>query len=67
MTKDYLEKELGRLVNVIAHDYAPEKIILFGSLANGKIHSGSDIDLIIIKSTKQDPWERAKEREILWS
>lgn len=41
MKKNYLEKELGRLVDVIAHDYAPEKIILFGSLANGEIHSVS--------------------------
>jgi hypothetical protein len=40
-----LNNELNRIVDVIVNDYRPEKIILFGSLANDDIHNFSDIDL----------------------
>ncbi len=33
--------------------YQPEKIILFGSMARGDADEYSDIDLIVIKNTKQ--------------
>ncbi len=33
--------------------YQPEKIILFGSMARGDADEYSDIDLIVIKDTKQ--------------
>ncbi len=33
--------------------YKPEKIILFGSMARGDADEYSDIDLIVIKDTKQ--------------
>ena len=33
--------------------YQPEKIILFGSMARGDADEYSDIDLIVIKETKQ--------------
>lgn len=32
-------------------DYAPEKIILFGSAARGDVDEYSDIDIVIIKKT----------------
>lgn len=51
--KDDLERELKRIVSVIIKEYSPEKIILFGSLVNGKVHEWSDIDLVIIKETKE--------------
>lgn len=35
--------------------YKPEKIILFGSYAWGKPHEDSDVDLILVKKTK-DPF-----------
>ncbi len=38
-----------------------EKIILIGSLAAGKVHSTSDIDLIIIKETDKRFIERLDE------
>ena len=57
--KKILEKELKRIVDIIVRNYSPEKIILFGSLTKGDIHEWSDIDLIIIKFTEDDPWERA--------
>ena len=56
--KQILEKELKRLVDMLIRNYSPEKIILFGSLANDKVHEWSDIDLVIIKETKERFIER---------
>jgi predicted nucleotidyltransferase len=42
-----------RVINRIIRRYRPKKIIVFGSFARGDIHQGSDLDLIIIKNTKQ--------------
>ncbi len=44
-----LEAELQRILPLIIHQYQPEKIILFGSLATDQVHEWSDIDLAIIK------------------
>ena len=49
--QDILEKLLA--------DYAPEKVILYGSYAYGKPDRDSDIDLLIIKETTErfiDRW-----------
>lgn len=54
-------KELDKLKKVIVKNYKPEKIILFGSLAWGKFGPDSDIDLMVVKKTKKNYWERAKE------
>jgi len=56
-----LTGELLRMVTKLAAEYQPEKIILFGSLAAGKVHESSDIDLVIIKQTKKRFWDRQKE------
>jgi len=37
MIKQKYQKELNKLSKQIIENYKPEKIILFGSLANGKI------------------------------
>lgn len=39
----------------------PQKIILFGSFAKGKVKPESDIDILIIKQTKKKPAERIAE------
>lgn len=59
--KKALEEELDRITEVIKRDYQPEKIILFGSLASGKVHEWSDIDLLIVKKTAKRPVERCLE------
>ena len=51
--QELLESELSRIVKVLKEKYHPEKIILFGSFANGKLHEWSDIDIAIIKDTKE--------------
>jgi len=52
------EEKLKKIIQNLK-SYDPEKIILFGSSTKGKLSKGSDIDLIIIKQTKDDPWKRA--------
>ncbi len=57
-TKDRLSKryqaEIQSIVGQIIRKYRPEKIILFGSLARGEYHEGSDIDLFIVKSNSPE-------------
>ncbi len=48
--QDILEKLLA--------DYAPEKVILYGSYAYGKPDRDSDIDLLIIKETTERFFDR---------
>ncbi|HGE72121.1 TPA: nucleotidyltransferase domain-containing protein [Candidatus Poribacteria bacterium] len=58
--KENLEAELQRIIpEIIKLDV--EKVILFGSLVTGKIHSKSDIDLIIIKRTDKRFMDRLDE------
>jgi predicted nucleotidyltransferase len=56
-----LKKELERIVEKLKSDYNPEKIILFGSLSQGKVKEASDIDLAIIKETDKRPLDRSLE------
>ncbi|MFH1564201.1 MAG: nucleotidyltransferase domain-containing protein [Nitrospirota bacterium] len=56
--RDKVKEEVKKIVERLKSNYAPEKVILFGSLADGRARSESDIDLIIIKQTKEKPWER---------
>lgn len=56
-----LKSELDRIVGVIKKEYKPDKIILFGSLAQGNVHEWSDIDLLIVKETEKRPVDRAIE------
>ena len=56
--KKKLIKELAKLKKEIIKSYKPEKIILFGSLAWGRVGPDSDIDLMVIKKSKKRPSER---------
>jgi len=50
-------KEINQTVKNLKK-YKPEKIILFGSYAWGKPKKDSDIDILIIKKTKESPYKR---------
>lgn len=58
MTAEEIEGKITRVVQKIAAEYDPEKIILFGSRAWGKPHKGSDVDFFIIKDTPVRRLER---------
>ena len=44
---------LEKLVNFIASEYEPERIVLFGSYGTEASKKSSDIDLLIIKKTNK--------------
>lgn len=48
-----LQQELDRVVSQLRHAYNPEKIIIFGSFAQGKTQQWSDLDIAIIMHTKK--------------
>lgn len=51
--KAQLERELTRATKLIVRNYHPQRVILFGSLARGRVHEWSDIDLAIVKETRR--------------
>jgi len=59
--KERLERELKRILDVLKKEYQPEKIILFGSLAQGEVHEWSDLDLAIIKESREKFYDRIGE------
>lgn len=60
-TRAVIQKIVQRLVA----RYAPEKIVLFGSYAYGQPDADSDIDLLIIKATKERFFKRlARVRQV---
>lgn len=62
-----LEREVERIRTVLIERYQPERIILFGSLADerlnkvDRVHEWSDLDLFIVKSTTLPFYRRAGE------
>ena len=49
---------IQKIVHSLVDGYTPEKIILFGSYAYGQPDGDSDIDLLIIKATRERFLER---------
>lgn len=57
-----LDKDLHKVLRRLKKKYHPEKVILFGSLASGRVTPDSDIDLLIIKKkVAKRYWDRVKE------
>jgi predicted nucleotidyltransferase len=62
MTQKKLFKQAAqKYVATIKKHYKPEKIFIFGSFANGKIRTDSDLDFFIVKNTRQPRRERQRE------
>ena len=59
--EELFKKEVKKSIIEIKNKYKPEKIIIFGSFASGKIKSGSDLDFFIIKKTLKTRRERQRE------
>lgn len=59
--KFLLEENVRRLVDILRLKYSPEKIILFGSLATGRINETSDLDMLVIKKTRKNFFRRLRE------
>ncbi len=54
IARTYLRRAVGRIVR----RFKPDKIILFGSHAEGRAGERSDLDLLIVLRSKQHPFER---------
>ncbi len=54
-------EHLAAIVESIVANYQPDKIVLFGSLAESITGQSGDIDLLVVKDTEQDPWSRLAE------
>ncbi|MBN1322689.1 MAG: nucleotidyltransferase domain-containing protein [Methanotrichaceae archaeon] len=61
MGRDDLVAELDRIVERLRKDGGVRLVLLFGSMARGEIHSGSDIDLIVVKETDERFLDRLDE------
>jgi len=55
-----LNQELSRYIYLLTKHGAPEKVILFGTLAEGRIHEWSDIDLVVIERTTLPFYQRLR-------
>ncbi len=56
-----LEENLSRILDALKTHYAPEQIIVFGSLASGHVTETSDLDLLIVKNTDKRFFDRIRE------
>ena len=54
-------KQINKIINIIIAKSDPQKIILFGSYANGTADENSDLDLLVIKHSNLPRIKRAKE------
>ena len=52
------EKELARIVRVISEKFDPERIVLFGSRAEGRAAPDSDADLVVVMRSSLPYYER---------
>jgi predicted nucleotidyltransferase len=53
--------KISDIVDKIAKNYRPDRILLFGSYANGTANEDSDLDFIIIKQTGTPKHKRGRE------
>ena len=58
--KKLLEEELTRYLSLLTEHGNPEKVILFGTLATGRINEWSDIDLVVVEQTELSFFERLR-------
>jgi uncharacterized protein len=62
----YIETALDRLVQRLVNGLAPEKIILFGSYAQGHPTADSDLDIMIVVPESDEPAYRRSQKAYKW-
>jgi predicted nucleotidyltransferase len=60
-----LQRELKRWLPLLVENMKPERIIVFGSLAENHVSEWSDVDLVIVHETNLRFLQRAKEAMLL--
>lgn len=61
MDLNITEEKIKEVAQRVADRFNPEKIILFGSWAEGRANSDSDVDFFIVKDTDGSTRELARE------
>ncbi len=63
-----MKADLRRLTRSIVEAFHPQKIILFGSRANGRARPDSDVDILVIMDSKKPAGRRAADiyRRLGW-
>lgn len=57
-----LEKNLIKIMRSLKKNYHPDKVVLFGSLASGRVSPDGDIDLLIVKKdVPKRYWDRVRD------
>ncbi len=54
------QEQINTIISKIAKSYKPEKIILFGSYAKGEEKEDSDLDILVVKNTKERFFDRTR-------
>lgn len=60
MSKKLFQEEIKKITKQVVKNYRPQKIILFGSAAQGNPNKDSDVDMLIIKKTSESQVDRIK-------
>ena len=60
MTKA-LRNEADRITKILVQNYKPQRVILFGSAARGDDKPESDLDILVIKNTNKNYYDRVFE------
>ncbi len=60
-TLELFQTELKRIVKSLRDRYEPDKIILYGSMNQGRLKENSDIDILIIKESSLPLVKRIQE------
>lgn len=55
------DQNVKQIINELVQNYKPKKVILFGSRVAGKTHEDSDVDLVVIKQTNKNFYDRIEE------
>ena len=57
---------IKQIAKLIAIEYKPQRIILFGSYASGEPDSDSDLDLLVISDREKDVPRRKRGLDVLY-
>ena len=60
-----LAEALDKILETLAVEYLPDKIILFGSMVHDHVGEWSDLDLVIVKDTPRPFLQRLREVALL--
>jgi len=61
MDSNITEEKIKEVAQKVADHFNPEKIILFGSWAEGNPTADSDVDLFVVKDTEESSRDMARE------